>query len=130
MEKYGNLAARVLIAVLFLPAGLNKIMGYEGTQAYMEAMGVPGVLLPLVIILEIGGGLALILGWQIRYIALSLAGFTVVAALIFHSNFSDQMQMIMFMKNIAIAGGLLALSAQDIRQTISIDHWRLAAQPR
>ncbi len=130
MEKYGNLAARVLIAVLFLPAGLNKIMGYEGTQAYMEAMGVPGVLLPLVIILETGGGLALLLGWQIRYIALSLAGFTVVTALIFHVNFSDQIQMIMFMKNIAIAGGLLALSAQDIRQTISIDHWRLTAHSR
>jgi len=126
MEKYSNLAARILMAVLFLPAGLNKIMGYEGTQAYMEAMGVPGVLLPLVIILEVGGGLALILGWQVRNIALALAGFTLIAAFIFHANFSDQIQMIMFMKNIAIAGGLLALSTQDIKQTISIDHWRMA----
>jgi putative oxidoreductase len=127
MGKYTNLAARILVAQLFLLAGFSKIMGYSGTQSYMEAMGVPGVLLPLVILLEVGGGLALILGWQTRIISLALAGFTLLAAFIFHSNFADQMQMIMFMKNIAITGGLLAISVQDVRHSIGIDHWRLAA---
>jgi len=126
MEKYTNLAARILVAQLFLLAGFSKITGYSGTQGYMEAMGVPGVLLPLVILLEVGGGLALILGWQTRIVSLALAGFTLLAAFIFHSNFADQMQMILFMKNIAITGGLLAISVQDVRHSIGIDHWRLA----
>ena len=87
----------------------------------MEAMGIPGGLLPLVILLEIGGALALIVGWQQRWAALALAGFSVIAAAVFHTNFGDQMQMIMFMKNLAIAGGLLVLAGQDVRETISID---------
>ena len=77
----------------------------------MEAMGVPGVLLPLVILLEIGGALALIAGWQTRLAAYALAVFCAVSALIFHNNLGDQMQMIMFMKNWAMAGGLLVLAA-------------------
>lgn len=72
--------------------------------------GVPGMLLPLVILLEAGGGLALVVGWQTRWTAFGLAGFSVLAALIFHNNLGDQMQMIMFMKNMAIAGGLLLLA--------------------
>jgi putative oxidoreductase len=111
MEKYVNLAGRVLLAHIFLLAGINKITGYSGTQGYMEAMGVPGMLLPLVILLEIGGALALITGWQTRLAAYALALFSIVGALIFHSNLGDQMQMIMFMKNWAMAGGLLVLAA-------------------
>lgn len=68
------------------------------------------MLLPLVILLEVGGGLAIIAGWQTRIISIALAVFTVVAAVIFHNNFSDQMQMIMFMKNVAIAGGFILLA--------------------
>ena len=111
MEKYVNLAGRVLLAHIFLLAGINKITGYSGTQGYMEAMGVPGMLLPLVILLEIGGSLALIAGWQTRLAAYALALFSIVSALIFHSNLGDQMQMILFMKNWAMAGGLLVLAA-------------------
>ena len=70
-----------------------------------------GALLPLVIVLEIGGGLAVLLGWQARISALLLAGFSVVSAVIFHANFGDQMQSILFMKNLAMAGGLLLLVA-------------------
>ena len=121
MQKIGNLAGRILLAHIFLMAGLTKITGYAGTQQYMEAMGIPGGLLPLVILLEIGGALALIVGWQQRWAALALAGFSVIAAAVFHTNFGDQMQMIMFMKNLAIAGGLLVLAGQDVRETISID---------
>ncbi len=110
MSKYSSVVARILLAHIFLLAGISKITGYAGTQGYMEAMGVPGMLLPLVIILEAGGGLALIVGWQTRLVSYALAAFTVVAAIIFHSNLGEQMQMILFMKNFAIAGGLLLLA--------------------
>lgn len=86
----------------------------------MESMGVPGALLPLVILLEIGGGLAILVGWQIRIAAFLLAGFTVASALIFHADFGDQMQAILLMKNMAMAGGLLFLIAGG-RHDWSID---------
>ena len=98
MEKISQFVARLFLAQIFLLSGIFKISGYEGTQGYMDAMGVPGMLLPLVILLEVGGGLAIIAGWQTRIISIALAVFAVVAAVIFHNNFSDQMQMIMFMK--------------------------------
>lgn len=104
------LAARILLAQIFLVSGFGKLgAGYAGTQGYMEAMGVPGVLLPLVILLELGGGLALVAGFMTRWAALALAIFCIVGALIFHTNFGDQTQAIMFMKNFAMAGGLLML---------------------
>ena len=104
------LAARILLAQIFLLSGVGKLgAGYAGTQGYMEAMGVPGALLLLVILLEIGGGLALVTGFMARWAALALAIFCVVGALIFHNHFGDQMQSIMFMKNLAMAGGLLML---------------------
>jgi putative oxidoreductase len=114
MEKlnpYFGLVGRVLLALMFVAAGYGKIGGYAGTQGYMESMGVPGMLLPLVIALELGGGLAIIAGWQTRLIALVLAGFTLMAAFIFHLNFADPMQSILFMKNLSVAGGFLLLAA-------------------
>ncbi|WDE09999.1 DoxX family protein [Thalassomonas haliotis] len=105
-------AGRFLIALIFLMSGVNKIFSYAGTQGYMEAMGVPGFLLPLVIITEVFGALAIILGWKTQIAALALAGFSLVSAALFHADFSDQMQMILFMKNVAIAGGFLILIAQ------------------
>ena len=110
MSKYSSLIARILLAHIFILAGMNKIMGYAGTQGYMESMGVPGMLLPLVILVEVGAGLAILVGWQARLAAYGLAGFTVLSAIIFHSNLGDQVQMIMFMKNFAIAGGLLLIA--------------------
>ena len=110
MEKVSQLVARVFLGQLFLIAGLGKIGAYEGTQGYMEAMGVPGVLLPLVIMLQVGGGLAIIVGWKTKWASIALAAFSVVAAVIFHNNFAEQTQMILFMKNISIACGFLLLS--------------------
>jgi len=110
MTKYSSVVSRILLAHIFVLAGISKITGYAGTQGYMEAMGVPGMLLPLVIILELGGGIALIVGWKTRLVAYALGGFTVIAAFIFHNNLADQMQMILFMKNLAITGGLLLLA--------------------
>ena len=101
-----DLAGRILLALIFVAAGAGKIGGYAGTQAYMESAGVPGTLLPLVILVELGGGLLLAAGLFTRVMALALAGFTVIAALLFHFDLADQMQQIMFMKNLAIAGGL------------------------
>lgn len=122
MNNASQLIARLFLGQMFLLAGISKIGAYEGTQGYMEAMGVPGELLFLVIILEIVGGLAVMLGWQVRWASYALAGFTVVAALIFHSNFADQMQSILFMKNIAIAGGFMALSSVGAGAW-SLDAW-------
>jgi putative oxidoreductase len=108
-----ELAGRVLIAVLFLLAGIGKLgaAAYAGTQGYMQSQGVPGALLPLVIALEIGGALLVIAGLWTRVSALALAVFSLAAALLFHANFADQLQQIMFMKNVAIAGGFLFLVA-------------------
>ena len=101
--------ARILLSLIFVTSGLSKISGYAATQGYMEAMGVPGALLPLVIAVELLGGLAVMLGWQTRIAAFLLAGFSLLSALLFHADFGDQMQMIMFMKNISIAGGFLII---------------------
>ena len=111
-QNLADLGGRALIAAIFLIAGLNKIGGYAGTQGYMEAMGVPGALLPLVIALEVGGAIAIILGYHTRLFAFLLAGFSIVSALLFHRALGDQMQSILFLKNLAIAGGFLFLLAQ------------------
>jgi len=108
---YFNTAGRLLIAAIFLLSGFSKISGYDATQGYMEAMGVPGALLPLVIVFEIAGALAVIIGWQTRLFAFLLAGFSLVSAAVFHGNLGDQTQFIMFMKNVAIAGGFMFLVA-------------------
>jgi putative oxidoreductase len=101
---------RVLLSVIFIQSGVSKMFGYEGAQGYMEAHGVPAMLLPLVILTEAGGGLCILLGLFTRWAAILLAGFCVLAALLFHRDFADQMQMINFMKNITIAGGFLVLA--------------------
>jgi putative oxidoreductase len=106
-----NLAGRTLIAAIFLVSGIGKIAGYSGTAAYMESMGVPGALLLPTIVLEIGGALAIIAGWRTRLTAVTLGAFTLLAGILFHGNFADPMQQIMFLKNVAIAGGFLFLAA-------------------
>jgi putative oxidoreductase len=107
-----SLLGRIGLSLLFIISGWGKISGYAGTQQYMQAMGVPGALLPLVILLELGGGLAVAAGLFSRWVALALAGFSVVTALVFHANFGDTMQAINFWKNIGMAGGFLLLAAQ------------------
>jgi putative oxidoreductase len=100
---------RLLLAFMFFLSGITKISQYEGTQGYMEAMGVPGALLPLVILTEAVGGLAIILGFKTRLVAFGLAGFSALSAILFHADFSNQAEMTNFMKNFAIAGGFLTL---------------------
>lgn len=113
-STFGNaagLAGRFLLAAIFIHAGWGKIGGYEATVAYMARGGVPGILLPLVIAVELLGGILIVIGWQTRLVALGLAAFSILAALLFHMNFADRNQEIHFMKNLAIAGGFLALAA-------------------
>lgn len=120
MNEVMTLVGRVLMAALFLLAGVHKIVGYAGTQAYMAAHGVPGALLPLVILLELGGGLAIALGWWTRLAAWALAAFTLAAALIFHTHFAAPQQMTMFLLHLPIIGGFLVLAARG-PGAISVD---------
>ncbi len=113
LKNTTQLTGRALMSAIFITAGIGKISAYAGTQAYMEGAGVPGALLPLVILLELGAGVAILLGWRTRIAALLLAGFSIVSALLFHADFSDQMQSILFMKNLAMAGGFLLLAAGE-----------------
>ena len=90
--KISGLLGRILISFMFLQSGINKIGGYKATLGYMESKGVPGMLLPFVIFLEIVGAIAIIVGWQTRLFAFALAGFCILAALLFHMDFSNQIQ--------------------------------------
>lgn len=102
---------RLFLSMIFIFSGFTKITGYAATQGYMEAMGVPGMLLPLVIAVELLGGIAILLGFKARLVAILMAGFSVVSALLFHQFWIDESQMNPFMKNIAMAGGFLMIFA-------------------
>ena len=112
---------RIFLSALFLIEGINKIFNYEGTTQYMESFGVPEYLAIPAIILEILFPLLLIIGYKTKIAALVMAIFTIVVAVIFHTNFEDHMQLIAFFKDIAIAGGFLIIFANGAGK-YSIDH--------
>lgn len=109
-----NVISRVMLSYLFIVAGYGKLIGYEATLNYMQSMHVPSIFLPLVILLELGGGIAIILGLFTRLTSICIAIFSIVAAIIFHQG-SDDINSLMFMKDIGIAGGfiMLALNGAD-----------------
>ena len=118
VQKYGPLAARVLLAQIFIVSGVGKIGKFAGTAAYMASNGLPmaEVLLVLTIALELGGGILLVLGWQARWIATAFFGFTFLTAVIFHpfwisdaASYTSQLNN--FMKNLSIMGGMLYVMA-------------------
>ncbi len=124
-------AGRAALALIFILSGVQKIGGYAATQGYMDFMGVPGGLLPLVIAVELGAGVALLLGWQARIAAFLLAGFSVLSGLIFHlvpsfglEGMAAQAETIGFLKNVSIAGGLLVVTA------LGAGPWSLDARRR
>ena len=109
MTKIFDLIARISISILFLLNGIFKINNYEGTVGWMESFGLPGILIIPAIILEIIGPILIIIGFQSRIAAGALSLFCIATAIIFHNEFSDQMQLNAFLKNIALAGGFLFL---------------------
>ena len=109
MTKIFDLIARISISILFLLNGIFKINNYEGTVGWMESFGLPGIFIIPAIILEIVGPILIIIGYQTRIAAASLSLFCIATAIIFHNDFSDQMQLTAFLKNIALAGGFLFL---------------------
>ena len=120
ITNYIDAPARAFMAAIFILSGIGKIGAFEATQGYMEAFGLPVILLTPTIVFEVGAGIAILIGFQTRMFAVLLAGFTLVTAVIFHIDFGDQIQQIMFLKNVAIAGGLLLL-ARDGAHGFSID---------
>jgi putative oxidoreductase len=118
-----QLIGRIMLALIFILAGVGKISDPAGTIGYMQSAGVPGILLWPTIALEIIGGICLVIGYKTRLVAFALAGFSILAAVLFHNNFADQMQMILFLKNISIAGGLLLLAVGG-HSAFSIDNRR------
>jgi len=117
-QDVAALMGRVLLALMFVWAGFGKITGYAGMAGFMASAGVPmvGVFLPLAILVEFGGGIALIVGWKARWVALALAGLTLVASLIFHNFWAMtgdavMTNMLFFYKNVAVIGGMLMVFA-------------------
>ena len=118
LANSGALLGRLLVAALFILAGLSKIGGFEGTVGYIASVGLPlaTVAAVVAIAVEVLGGAALLLGWRTKQAALILAVFTLVATVLFHNFWAmpaEQafMQQLMFMKNIAVVGGLLVLAS-------------------
>ena len=114
LHRYGPLAGRILIAFIFIFAGIGKLTGFEGTVGYISSKGLPVPQLAAIaaIIVELGGGILLVAGWKARWAAAAMLVFTGMAALLFHNFWAvppDQVQnqMIHFMKNISMMGGLL-----------------------
>ena len=115
MSNVLDLIGRISISALFLISAYNKIFSIEGSMAWMEGFGVPGLLLYPAIILEIILPVFVIIGYQARIAAGILSVFCLVTALIFHFDFSDQMQTISFLKNIGLAGGFLFIVANGTK---------------
>ena len=104
-----DLVGRIFISLVFLSSGFNKIGNYEGTIGWMESFGMPGIFLIPAIILEVGAPILIIIGYKVKISAALLSLFCIATAVIFHNDFSNQMQFISFFKNIGLAGGFLFL---------------------
>ena len=116
-----EILGRLLLSAIFLINGIGKIFNYEGTIQYMENFDVPGYLIIPAITVEILFRILLIIGYYTKFSALALSLFTLVLAVIFHTDFSNQMQLMSFLKNIAIAGGFLIIFVYGPGK-YSIDH--------
>ena len=115
MTNILDLVGRVFISLVFLLSGINKIGNYEGSVGWMETFGMPGIFLIPAIILEIVAPILIIIGYKVKIAAALLSVFCIATALIFHTDFSNQMQFVSFMKNISIAGGFLFLVINDTK---------------
>ncbi|MBL4639638.1 MAG: DoxX family protein [Kordiimonadaceae bacterium] len=110
LDPYATLIGRILLSLIFIATGAGKLAGDPAaTIGYMESVGVPGFLFYPSTPFELLGGIAILIGYRTRIVAFLMAGFCIIAAALFHSNFADQIQMYLFMKNISMAGGFLIL---------------------
>jgi putative oxidoreductase len=127
--RYLPFIGRILIGLPFAMSGLSKLAAYGPTTAMIGAAGLPlpPLAFAVAVAVELGGGLLLILGYRVRPVALALAAFSIATALSFHSNFADQNQMIHFLKNVMMAGGLLQIAAFGAG-AFSIDNRRKAGE--
>jgi putative oxidoreductase len=125
MNSYLPFFGRVLIGLPFAMSGLSKLAAYGPTTEKIAAVGLPlpALAFAVAVAVELGGGLLLVLGYRVRPVALALAVFSLTTAVSFHSNFADQNQMIHFLKNVMMAGGLLQIAAFGAG-AISIEQWR------
>ena len=123
MTNILDLFARILISTLFLINGIFKITNYDGTVDWMEGYGVPGILIIPAIIIEILGPILIIVGYQTKITAAFLSLFCLLTAIIFHNEYSNQMQLTSFLKNIALAGGFLLLVINGSKK-FSLDNKR------
>jgi putative oxidoreductase len=125
VTRFLPLLGRLLIGLPFLMSGFGKLTAYGATTAYIGSVGLP--LAPLgwaiAVAFEVGGGLLLMLGFRARAVAFGMAVFVLATAIFFHRNFADQNQMIHFLKNVMMAGGLLQIVAFGAGE-ISLEHWR------
>jgi putative oxidoreductase len=112
-EQYGPFVGRIMLALLFLISGLNKLTGFEGTAQYMASKGLPmvPVLLAISMIIELGGALLIIIGWHARWAALAISLWVIPVTLVFHPFWVDPKQLWVFWKNVAIMGGMLYIMA-------------------
>lgn len=111
MQNTENVVGRILLVIIFLISGWGKLVVYSGTMQYLEHLGMPGWFTPLVILLELGGGILIVVGAFTRIVAVLLAAYCIATGFIAHLHPGDAMQMINFWKNIAMAGGFLVLAA-------------------
>ena len=113
VTRYLPFIGRLLIGLPFAMSGFGKLAAYGATTGYIASVGlpVPPLAFAVAVAVELGGGLLLVAGYQTRYVAVALALFSIATALSFHNNFADQNQMIHFLKNVMMAGGLLQIAA-------------------
>lgn len=124
-QSVASVAGRILLSQIFIISGLSKVANPAGTIGYIQSVGapLPEVAYAIALFVELGLGVALLLGYKTRLAAAGIALFTVAAAFLFHNNLADQMQQIMFLKNLTIAGGLLMVVAFGAG-AYSLDHRR------
>ena len=116
MTNILDLLGRVLISAIFLLNGVFKISNYDGTVGWIESFGIPGILIIPAIILEVVGPILIIIGYKTKIAAGFLSLFCILTAIIFHNDFSDQMQLTSFLKNIALAGGFLFIVVNGAKE--------------
>ena len=123
--RYLPFVGRLMIGLPFAMSGLGKLTAYGATTGYIGAVGLPfpPLAFAVAIAVELGGGLLLVAGYRVRLVAIVLALFALATAVSFHSNFADQNQMIHFLKNVMMAGGLLQIAAFGAG-ALSVDNWR------